>query len=291
MMQVIFDCDNTMGLPFKEVDDGLVLLYLLGRPDIELLAITTTFGNGAAELAYQQTQKLLQQAGRPEIPVYIGAEARYAAPTPAARFLAEMAAQHPGKISLLATGPLGNLRGAAEIDPGFFGNLQQIACMGGCLAPLRIGRRDLPELNLAADPEAAHLVLSAGGAAACPVTLMNAQTCLQARFGWADIARLGFWPRKTRGILRLWLFAFGLFCGVAEFYLWDLLPAVYLSFPELFDNRQAAIASTVKDLETGRLVISDERSLKSITMPSRITDMNRFQSVIFEAWQAIHLLL
>ena len=68
MKRVIYDCDNTMGLPLKEVDDGLTLLYLLGRPDIELLGVTTTFGNGTAGQAYAQTQKLLQQAGRAEIP-------------------------------------------------------------------------------------------------------------------------------------------------------------------------------------------------------------------------------
>ena len=44
--RVIFDCDNTMGQPYREVDDGLTLLYLLGRSDVELLGITTTFGNG-----------------------------------------------------------------------------------------------------------------------------------------------------------------------------------------------------------------------------------------------------
>ncbi|TFG49619.1 MAG: nucleoside hydrolase, partial [Anaerolineales bacterium] len=55
MEKVIFDCDNTMGLKTKEVDDGLTLYYLLGRPDIDLLGITTTFGNGTIDQVYQQT--------------------------------------------------------------------------------------------------------------------------------------------------------------------------------------------------------------------------------------------
>jgi len=284
MKRIIFDCDNTMGLPFKEVDDGLALLYLLGRPDIDLLAVTTTFGNGTAEQAYSQVKKLLRQVGRPEIPVFQGAAQRRSAPTPAARFLVQTAAAHPGEISLLATGPLGNLRSAVEVDPGFFDNLEQIACMGGYLAPLRIGRREVAELNLSADPEASHQVLNA----ACPVTLMNAQTCLQARFRRVDIARLGFWPRKTRRVLYQWLLAFGLFCGVAEFYLWDLLPAVYLSDPDLFDGGQTTIVSTVKDLESGRLVIESRNNLKRITMPGRIIDIEQFCSVLFEAWRAVH---
>lgn len=43
MKKVIFVCDNTMGLYGKDVDDGLALLYLLGRDDIKLIGITTTF--------------------------------------------------------------------------------------------------------------------------------------------------------------------------------------------------------------------------------------------------------
>ena len=29
---LILDCDNTMGVPGRDVDDGLALLYLLGSP-------------------------------------------------------------------------------------------------------------------------------------------------------------------------------------------------------------------------------------------------------------------
>ena len=47
--RVIYDCDNTMGKPLSEIDDGLTLLYLLGREDLELVGVTTTFGNGALE--------------------------------------------------------------------------------------------------------------------------------------------------------------------------------------------------------------------------------------------------
>lgn len=45
MKKVIFDCDNTMGLPGRDVDDGLSLFYLLGSPEIELLGVCSTFGN------------------------------------------------------------------------------------------------------------------------------------------------------------------------------------------------------------------------------------------------------
>ncbi len=186
---IIYDCDNTMGLPRKEIDDGLALLYLLDRLDIELLGVTTTFGNGAIGEVYPQTVQLLRDLGTSDMLVYEGEGEQGQAPTKAARFLAETAAESPGEITLLATGPVGNLRAAAELDPDFFHNLKQVVCTGGYLHPLRIGWRDLPELNLSADAEAAHSVLYAE----CPVTLMNAHVCLQAPFDWRDLRWARFW--------------------------------------------------------------------------------------------------
>jgi len=34
MKKVIFDCDNTMGVRDCDVDDGLALVYLLGKENI-----------------------------------------------------------------------------------------------------------------------------------------------------------------------------------------------------------------------------------------------------------------
>jgi inosine-uridine nucleoside N-ribohydrolase len=289
--QIIYDCDNTMGLPRREIDDGLVLLYLLGRPDIELLGVTTTFGNGPIDEVYPQTVQLLRQAGRGEVPVYEGEGERGQAPTEAARFLAETAAGSPGEVTLLATGPLGNIHAASRVDAGFCHNLKRIVCMGGYLGPLRIGWRDLPELNLSANPEAAHSTLHA----ACPITLMNAQVCLQAPFGWPDLWRARFWDREMRRVVRRWLILCGTFWGVPVFYLWDLLPAVYVSHPELFDKNPVQVRSSVDDLETGRLVVADGRQGRAhsatpseracVNMPARILDVARFRAILFAAWQ------
>lgn len=280
---VIFDCDNTMGLPGKEIDDGLTLLYLLGRPDIELLGVTTTFGNGPVEAVYPATQRLLRAVGREGIPVLRGAGRRAQPPTEAARFLADTVAARPGEIALLATGPLGNLRAAAALDPGFFDNVRRIACMGGYLHPLRIGKRDVAELNFSCDPEGAHAALHAP----CPVTVMNAHVCLQAPFDAGDLPRLDGWDEITRGIVQSWLTAFGAWCAVTEFYLWDLLPAVALSHPELFERRPVRLRSTVTDLETGSLALAEGGAGSRLDMPARITDPERFKALLFEAWSRV----
>lgn len=352
--KVLYDCDNTMGLPRKEIDDGLTLLYLLGRPDVELMGVTTVFGNGTVDETYNQTKYWLRRLkasaalrspvaqGHKATAVYKGADESGQGNTEAAHFLAETAAAYPGEIIMLATGPLSNLRAAAELDPMFFRNLRQIACMGGYLRTdgvrpqLRIGWRTLPELNLSADPEAAWCVLNASspsttppnaptkvgaptsvgvptsvGAATCPVTLMNAHVCLQAPFGWRDLHRFKAWHRELHAVIRHWLLAFGVYCGVLVFYLWDLLPAVYISYPELFDMSLVELSSTVQDLETGTLItrtpgghkgdnmptkiLDPEPSRRSpkvsrprwggINMPTEILDSERFKAILFEAWK------
>ncbi len=283
MEKVVFDCDNSMGLFTKEVDDGLALYYLLGRDDIDLLGVTTTFGNVPVEDAYRQTRKMLSALGKEDILVLKGAGRRCQEPTEAARYLAEAAATHPGELVLLATGPLGNLRGANEVDPDFFSNLKSIICMGGYLRPVRLGRRDVNELNLSADPEASYLVLEAP----CPVTLMNAQICLQAPFNWKDLRRLRFWSRKTRKSIREWLILHGIFCGIGNFYLWDLLPAVYISRPDLFVDSRVSMHSTIEDLEGGWLFPVQASGENGVNMPLLISDVDDFKEVLFEAWQKI----
>ena len=109
---IVYDCDNTLGLPFREIDDGLTLLYLLGRPDIRLLGVTTTFGNGTTGQAYAQTKELLARVNRPDIQVWKGQNEPGDRPNDAAGFLARTAAEQPGEVSVLATGPLTNLRGS-----------------------------------------------------------------------------------------------------------------------------------------------------------------------------------
>ena len=287
MHHILYDCDNTFGLPRKEIDDGLTLLYLLGRSDVELLGVTTTFGNGTAEEARQQTQALLAAVETDGVPVVRGAEERGDPAPEAARFLLDTVVDRKGEVTLLATGPLGNVRAAAELNPDFFANVRQIVCMGGYERPLRVGWRKISELNFSSDPEAAHAVLNAP----CPVTVMNAHVCLQARFGLPDLWRTRFWNQAIQRVIRSWLVLFGLYVGVPAFYLWDLLPAIYISVPDLFDRRIVRSCSTIPDLTEGSLVVEEtpdglERE-GWINMPRDILNVPAFKQLLFEAWAEV----
>ncbi len=281
MVKVILDCDNTMGLPFHEVDDGLALLYLLGVPEIELLGITTTFGNSRQRAVYRQTSRLITALGV-DIPVFEGARrSKKEQVTQSARFLVETSRKYAGELNIIATGPMGNLLAAQTLDGAFFSRCRQILCMGGYFSPLKIGRINLGELNFSADPKAAYQVLTAP----CPVTVMSGQICTQASLNRADIDQLAFWSPAFRTMLKCWLGFFGTAFGTKAFYLWDLLPAIYCTHPNLFNEALMGFASTVHDLQKGRIVISSDASLKQVNFPSQIVNKENFFVHLIQAWQ------
>jgi purine nucleosidase len=190
MIDLIYDCDITMGLPGRDVDDGLALLYLLGSPAIRLLGITSTFGNSSVNEVHPCLLSILEDMGRSDIPAHIGASRQAVSPaasprgrdaradSDAARFLAEAVRESPGTVSVLATGSPTNLLGAYRLHPGFFADTKQIVLMGGITEPLLINGREMGELNFSSDPHAALYTLYGGDpprAAGCSET--SAQPC------------------------------------------------------------------------------------------------------------------
>src|SRR6516162_1307472 len=54
------------------IDDAMAILYALNRPGIRLEALTTTFGNTDVDTATANTLRILELAGRRDIPVARG---------------------------------------------------------------------------------------------------------------------------------------------------------------------------------------------------------------------------
>lgn len=70
-----------MGQVRRELDDGLALFYILGSSDLELLGITTTFGNGTLKKVMYHTERLLKVIGREDIPLIKGVSKKEEPPT------------------------------------------------------------------------------------------------------------------------------------------------------------------------------------------------------------------
>jgi len=131
-----------------DVDDAFALTLALRSPEIELLGVTTGFGD--TEARAKIADRLLGEAGHPEIPVAAGvstptknpmSQRRYGegghfakASHPAAvDFLIEQIRRHPGQITLIAIGPLTNIGAVIDKDAATFRQLKRVVLMGGCI--------------------------------------------------------------------------------------------------------------------------------------------------------------
>jgi inosine-uridine nucleoside N-ribohydrolase len=278
-----------MGIKNCDVDDGLTLLYLLGREDIDLLGVTTTFGNSKIDIVHDNTLRMFDELKITNIPIYKGASSPQYRQSKAASYLANIVKKYPGEITLLGTGSLTNLLGAYELDNSFFTNLKEIVLMGGITEPLIINGKNLNELNFSCDSEASHRVLSSN----TKVTVLTGHICLQALFGEKEYKRLmenstiniyQYIKNKTIDWFEFIMDSF----QIKGFYNWDIVAAVYITHTELFNENIKKIISTPKDLDKGYLIInSSQQSSYEVNIPTHIGDINRFNDAIFEAWKNV----
>lgn len=289
MKKVIYDCDNTMGVPGRDVDDGLALLYLLGRKDIQLEGVTTTYGNSSLEEVFENTKKMFKELNIKGIPLMKGAKSPENRQSEASEFLAREAAKNPGEITLLATGALTNLYGAYELDNSFFSNLKEIVLMGGITEPLIINGVNLEELNFSCDSLATYTVLNSS----CHITILTGHTCLQGFFGeeqldWLKSKKQHAIYDYIRRNIEPWYSFVEKNFGVWGFYNWDIVSAVYITNPELFEDNYESIISTEEDLRKGYLRISsDAVDMWKKNIPRTIKDVDKFKQIIFDAWETL----
>jgi inosine-uridine nucleoside N-ribohydrolase len=152
------DTDIALGAPRGDVDDGFALALLAAvhrQGNIQLLGVSTVFGNATAAISQACARDLLQRAGA-DVPVVSGAE-RAGESTPAAERIAEAGGNN---IEIVALGPLTNLAAACRRDPGLAGRAS-LRAVGGNLSSLGFLPPLWPfEFNFARDRKGARFVLS-----------------------------------------------------------------------------------------------------------------------------------
>ena len=277
--RVVVDCDNTYGIPGLPIDDGQTLMYLAGCPDIEIVGITCTYGNGSLEEVFPATKWLASALGLENVPVLKGASAPGDCDTEAAAWLAATADSAVGSLDLLSIGTMTNLMGAKKKDSKFFAKISSVTAMGGYLYPLPVrGWNKIGEINLSRDPAATEALLCAE----CPVTIMSAQICLQAPFGIDELAPIAATDKASYFYMLSYLMGMIRRHDGAQEYLWDLLPAVHLSHPEVFHHR---VFHTSLDHDTlSKGVLIPDGNGPAIDLPDYITDIDAFYSILYAAW-------
>jgi len=183
--KIVFDTD-------PGIDDAMALLLALSSPEIEVVGVTTVFGNTNVESTTVNALNLLHLAGRMDIPVAKGAGQPMVNPPGitgefvhgddgmgnidwwktnhpehtavdkhAAQFIVDMVMGNPGQITLVPVGPLSNIGLALQLEPRIAQNVRNVVVMGGSVAA---GGNVSPvaEANIHNDPHAAQLVFTAG---------------------------------------------------------------------------------------------------------------------------------
>lgn len=161
----------------SDIDDAFAVALILHSPELDLRAVTTVSGD--TEARARIVAKMLWVDGRRNIPVAAGvpggkldiAQARWAdgftSPSllkePAVDLMRSTIDREPGKIVLVAIGPLTNVAALLHHYPGEKKKIREIVLMGGSIARgYDPGSGPTAEYNIAADAPAAQVVFSSG---------------------------------------------------------------------------------------------------------------------------------
>jgi purine nucleosidase len=216
--------DTDMG---SDVDDALCLALAVAAPEIELVAVTHVCGD--TRLRAQISRRLLDLAGRRDVPVYAGRSQaldggdRFVwfghegvgildsvpAPVPdddAVDILCRLLRAR-ADLEVVAVGPLTNVAAALASDAALAKRIAQLTLMGGYVRGVHYGGVTFPpafDYNLCADPEASRVVLSAG----IPTRIIPVDVTMQVWIAERDVrvlaaSRAGL-PRALAAAVRRW---------------------------------------------------------------------------------------
>ena len=73
MERLIIDTDPVIGVPFRDIDDGLAIALALNSHEIDVAGITVTHGNVAQKRAYQSARLITKAMEREEVRALAGA--------------------------------------------------------------------------------------------------------------------------------------------------------------------------------------------------------------------------
>lgn len=185
MENIIIDCD-------PGIDDAMAILLALNSPELNVVGLTTVFGNTHVAGTTKNALNLLDLAGRTDIPVARGADfplvvprgllgefvhgsdgmgdigwtkvnnpSQREDPRHAAQFIVDTVMARPGEITLAPIGPLTNIALALQLEPRIAQNVRRVVIMGGTVTkPGNVS--PTAEANVHNDPHASALVFGAG---------------------------------------------------------------------------------------------------------------------------------
>jgi purine nucleosidase len=171
------------------VDDAVALWWLLTHPRVDVLALTSVWGNGNADITGSNALRIAEACGRSDLAVFPGLDGPidFAPTIPQVDFihgadglgntnrsaatrslesesavdaLIRLVNERPGEITVITIGPVSNIGAVLRRDPTWAERVGDLVVMGGSI---RLGGNAMPwgEANIAHDPFAADLMVRA----------------------------------------------------------------------------------------------------------------------------------
>jgi purine nucleosidase len=246
-----------------DVDDLLALALLVGSPEVQLIGVTTVYGDTV--LRARMTRLVLEQLQRWAVPIGIGArETLTGRPVwwaghegqgipgldrvqldediTAADLLHQAATEHRGRLELFAIGPLTNVAEAIAADDSFATSLRHLYIMGGAFC------MEQAEHNIKSDPEAADIVFRSG----IPITICGLDVTLRVLLREADMSQIREAASGIGSVLEDQVRRWWTFTGATENHLHDPVAILSALRPELFRFEQCDVRVELEGPNPGR---------------------------------------
>lgn len=274
--RIVIDCD-------PGVDDAVAVLMALASPELDVRGLTTVFGNAPVAITTRNARTLLRAGGRPDLPV-----ARGAADPLVGRFVNHAAHIHghdglgdggvahgpeeetdllavdllrrearaaPGRLTILAVGPLTNLALLARLDPEAASMVGRVVLMGGAaLAPGNVN--PAAEANVLNDPEAAEIVM----AFPWPVTMVGLDVTERIVLGPTHLDAIGRRHDLLARAVPLYRRFYGEWDGIDGIMAHDPAALAFLLRPDLFETRPLPVRVDLAGLGRGRTWVLNRRN-------------------------------
>lgn len=299
------------------IDDAMAVFFAFQSAEIEVLGLTTVYGNVPVTMSAQNALTLCELAGQ-DIPVtkgvgmpWVGPESGYAQfvhgqdgfgdinfppskrqldPRSSAQYIVDMARQYPGEITLVAIGPLGNLALALRLEPELPKLIKDVKIMGGA-AFVAGNVTPVAEANIWNDCFAAEIVFSADW----DITMFGLDVTNAVPFApeFVDVlaqknAKLGGFVQKSAQFY-IDFYSQGREERVCYFH--DAFPLAYMIDPSLFELTEGHIRIATDPLNRGQTSVAPIGSTfnplwleaKKIKVATKV-DQHRLQKLYIDTY-------
>jgi len=296
MINIIFDTD-------PGVDDAFALLYALNHPNINVLGITTVFGNVPVETSTKNALILSEMAHKGTI-VYQGAnkplerkvtnypsfihghdglgdtnhpQSKFnASKLDAAQFIINEINENSGNINLVAVGPLTNIANAIKQDPSIANKVNSLLIMGGSwLAGGNI--TPVAEANIYNDPEAAEIVFKSG----LPIIMVGLDVTHKVFLSQKDIDKLSSLNNSGKFLKKISNIYMKFYKDTKDMdgcFFHDATAVIAMTNPEFFKYKVARVYVSQDNLTRGQTVVY----LKDLKHETEINDNRGFVQVLYD---------